>query len=425
MTDRIIDILKELDISSWRVTVTEQDTAELYFVRRKLDMPRIKKIKSVSVDVFRDIDEDGGSYTGTANAVLEPGMDDEEIQYGLQNAWQAAAGVKNPHYDLPVPLTEDHKPCVSDLKDVMPGEAAVVMAKSLFEADTDEEAFINSAEIFAIFERTEITASNGLHVSFDSSRVEGELVAQCLKPEDVEQYRSFEYDRLDTDSVKELVRRTLEEVKARARSSSPPAAGSYDVLLKGSALREVLSYYTSRSDASIIYPGYSSWNVGMDVQGESGDGEKLDIDLIPSAPYSAEGIPMVRRKMLEKGFLKTIKGTSRYCQYLGVEPTGYYRKIFCGNGSMDLADMCKEGVLEPVTFSDFQMDFFDGHFKGEIRLAYLYHEDGTVEELTGGSINGCLTDIQGELRFSKERYSDASYEGPLACLFPGVPVAGA
>ena len=91
---------------------------------------------------------------------------------------------------------------------------------------------------------------------------------------------------------------------------------------------------------------------------------------------------------------------------------------------MPLGEMRKAGVLEPISFSDFQMDYMDGHFKGEIRLALLYKEDGTVEELTGGSINGSLLDVQEHLRFSLEKYEDRSYEGPLAVLIPSVAVAG-
>ena len=86
--------------------------------------------------------------------------------------------------------------------------------------------------------------------------------------------------------------------------------------------------------------------------------------------------------------------------------------------------MQKDGVLETVTFSDFQTDFFDGHFGGEMRLAIL-HKDGKAIPLCGGSINGSLLDVQGKLIFSKEQYKSGDYEGPYAVLIPGVPVAGA
>jgi len=44
--------------------------------------------------------------------------------------------------------------------------------------------------------------------------------------------------------------------------------------------------------------------------------------------------------------------------------------------------------------------------------------------VTGGSVNGSLFDVQGELAFSLEMYKDADYEGPFAARFPRVSVAG-
>ena len=219
------------------------------------------------------------------------------------------------------------------------------------------------------------------------------------------------------------MRDLLEDVRARARASEPPQSGSYDIILKGENVAEILSYYASRSSAAMIVPGYSTWKTGTAVQG-AGEGEKLDLSLASPVPFSDEGIPMPERALVKNGELKLIHGVTRYCRYAGVEPTGNYRKIICGNGTKPLAQMRGEGVLEPVSFSDFQMDDFDGHFKGEIRLALLHHADGSVEELTGGSINGSLPDIQDRLTFSEERYEDMSYAGPLAVYLPGVAVAG-
>ena len=90
--------------------------------------------------------------------------------------------------------------------------------------------------------------------------------------------------------------------------------------------------------------------------------------------------------------------------------------------SMD--DMLKKECLYVVNFSDFQMDSFDGHFAGEIRLAYYYDGKGNVECVTGGSVNGSIFDTQGELVFSSELQKRADFEGPKACVFKNVSVAG-
>lgn len=69
------------------------------------------------------------------------------------------------------------------------------------------------------------------------------------------------------------------------------------------------------------------------------------------------------------------------------------------------------------------MNALDGRFGGEIRLAYLFTDDG-VKLLTGGSVNGSLLEKQGGLTFSTERYTDADYTGPFAVRIAGVSVSG-
>ena len=79
--------------------------------------------------------------------------------------------------------------------------------------------------------------------------------------------------------------------------------------------------------------------------------------------------------------------------------------------------------LHIVSFSDFQMDSMSGHFGGEIRLALLY--DGEkVTPVTGGSVNGSILAVQGNMLFSRERYQNDEYDGPYAVRIEGVEVAG-
>ena len=54
MINRIIDILKKNNIDVWRVTEASNQTAELYFVKKALDMPRLKNMKLFVVSVFSD-----------------------------------------------------------------------------------------------------------------------------------------------------------------------------------------------------------------------------------------------------------------------------------------------------------------------------------------------------------------------------------
>ena len=128
--------------------------------------------------------------------------------------------------------------------------------------------------------------------------------------------------------------------------------------------------------------------------------------------------------IFEDGKLACIVGADRFCSYLGVPMTGDYDSFACQNGTKSLEELKKEPYLHVVSISDFQCDPFSGHFGGEIRLAYFF--DGKeVKAITGGSINGSISDCKDSLQFSLERYHSLSFNGPKAVRLAGVKVAGA
>ena len=132
---------------------------------------------------------------------------------------------------------------------------------------------------------------------------------------------------------------------------------------------------------------------------------------------------MTDRTLLSDGKLDLIFGGTRFCHYLGVEPTGNYEKIVAKEGSTSFEDMKKTPYLHVVNFSDFQMDEMSGNFGGEIRLAYLF--DGEkVTPVTGGSINGAITKAHKTFIFSKEMQESMDFVGPLAVSMEDVAVAG-
>ena len=424
MFERIEKALGAAGVSVWSIAAKHAKTAELYFIKNKLDLPRLDDVLQYEVTVCRDAEEDGKKLRGQSVTYVVPGMSDEEIGRKIEDAYFAAQFVKNPFYELPDKVVAEHKSSPSDLKDLPLEEIAERFAEAAMAAEDESGAFLNSLEIFIHRNACEVRSSNGLRVSYDTDDVFGEFVTQCKEPEDVEQYRQFRYDSLVPDALTARVREGLRDARLRAGAKGMPASGTYDVLITGDNIPELFSYYASRANAGILVAGYSTWKIGDDVQGKAEGGERLNITLEADAPFNAEGVPMVDRELLEGGVLKTFHGATRFCRYLGIEPTGNYGKLRVDCGSVPLAEMRKDGVLETVSFSDFQMDFFDGHFGGEMRLALL-HEGGKAVPVCGGSVNGSILDVQGKLIFSKERYKSASYDGPYAVLIPGVPVAGA
>ncbi len=421
MLERIRNALGRCGISLWRINETVEETAELFFVGRELDTRRVKNVQKYEVTVFRDV-EAGRGFTAVQ---LIASMEDGEIERELRDAYYAAQFAANPSYELTDPVQAPLRAKAGELAQAPLAQSAGRMVRALFAPDTREDAFVNSAELFAVRKRVHILSSEGTDVAYTDANVNGEFVVQCREPEDVEIHNTYSYNELDEKALSDKVEEALTFVSDRARAQRVLRSGRYDLVLSGNAVAEVLSYYTARSSASAVYARYSTWQRGEDVQGAEGDGARLDLTLRSTVPYSEEGIPMADLPLLRAGRLEAYHGPNRFCRYLGVKPTGYYRRLSCTNGTVSFEELKKGPCLWAVTFSDFQMDAMSGHFGGELRLAYLIEADGTVTPVTGGSVNGSILEAQRSLTFSKDRYVTASYEGPYAVRLKGVSIAGA
>ncbi len=426
MIERIRSALERCGISLWRINERVDETTELFFVKKQLDTRRTKDVRKYEVTVFRDVEaKDGGKPgRGFTSIPVLPSMDGRQLEEELKGAYYAAQFAANPYFDLPDPVQAPMVEEAGELAQAPLAQSAGKMARALFGPDVHEDAFVNSAELFVWRVRRRILSSEGTDVSFVNSGVDGEFVVQCREPEDVEIHNQFEYGALAEEALSAKVAEALTFVRDRARAKKVLKSGKYDLILSGNAVMEVLSYYRDRSAAGMVYPKYSTWKPGDDVQGETG-GERLALTLRALHPYSPEGIPTEEDlPLLEDGKLLAWHGPNRLCRYLGVKPTGNYQKIACGNGTVPFEELKKGPCLWAVTFSDFQMDAMSGHFGGEIRLAYLIEADGTVTPVTGGSVNGSILEAQKDLTFSADRYLTAWYDGPYAVRLSGVSVAG-
>lgn len=431
----VIKVLGMLGIDTWFLTDRLEESTELFFIKKQLDMHRQKKVRHMEVMVYRDFSKEGKEYRGSSSVFIEDGMGQEEMTEVLKNAYYAAAFVENPFYELPAPK-EEEAPAADNQnffcglvreEEASPTLKACgkVMAEALFYEDVREDVFLNSAEIFVTKSTVEMKSSRGIHASYIRYNVNGEFVVQAPEPQDVETYQSFQYDSLNTRALREKVKNALILTKDRALAECAPKAGKYTVILSGEYVAELMDFYVQRSNGAMIYPRYSNYTQGACVQGEKRKGDGITITLKARTPYSGEGIPMKDRLLMEDGVLKTIHGNCRYSYYLHVEPTGGYPHGSMGMppGKVSLEEWKKQPCLHIVNFSDFQMNSYSGHFGGEIRLAYYW--DGEKEiPVTGGSINGSLLEAQKSLEFSLELQEEKGFSGPLAVALRDIIVAG-
>ncbi len=211
--------------------------------------------------------------------------------------------------------------------------------------------------------------------------------------------------------------------KARALAEESPENGTCDVIISGKDMKEFFEFFLNRANAGAIYPKYSDYKIGTKAQGENIEGDAFTVDLTSTVPFSAEGIRIKDRRLLEKGEVKSIIGNARFCNYLGVEPTGWYDTIKVEKGSVSLDEMKKKVCLHCVNFSGLEMDYMTGDFGSEVRLGFLC-KDGKETPVTHFSISGNMFDVLGKLTLSSDGFRESGYDGPLAVRIPGLAVAG-
>ncbi len=420
--DRIEKLLKEAGVETYFIRKVSRRSRELFFIKKKLDMRRVNNTADYSVTVYADGEKDGEKLRGQNVILLEDAMTDEEIAAAVKSALYAAKFALNPFFELPAPEVSEETIADSNLFGIGMDEIESAFVKAVYDEDNDERAFVNTYELFVVETKVSMKGSNGTNVSFVKREVNGEFVAQCRTPQDVETYQSFSYDSLATKEIGKLVRDTLTLTKDRASATEMPATGNYDVVISDKYMPELMVFFLDRANTAYVYQKYSNFEVGKNIQGNI-LGDALNIDFGVTDPYNHEGIRMINRKFIENGEVKTLHGPQRFSHYLGVEKIGTYEKVILPEGNTLASDM-KKNVLHIVNFSDFQMDSMDGHFKGEIRLAYLYDEKGNVSCVTGGSVNGSIFECLGDLCFSSEMQKLSNYEGPVAIKMKNIAVSG-
>ncbi len=426
MISRIQKALADSKIASYRINCNKSESAEMFFIKKEKDMLRSTEVTEYSVTVYRDFEVNGVKMRGHAVTIIFPDMEDNEISKAINNAYYAASFVKNKFYDLPKPKNSS----CWEQKEYNLKEEAFKLAEALYAAQTPEsESLINSAEIFAVSKSMRIVNSEGIDVKFKKYNFNGEFVTSAKTDvQDVEIHTSFSYNAPEYSQLTPKVKEALVTTKDRAEAIVPPVAGKYDIVLSGVNVATVLGYYLERTQGGRIYAGYSSYKKGCNLQGENEKitGERLNITLKTTQPYSAEGIAMSDCVLAKDGILETIHCGARFAHYLNIEATGDFSAFECSCGSESFENM-KKNALYIAVFSDFQMDSFTGQFGGEIRLAYLLEEkDGKVQvkKVTGGSVNGNIFEVQNEMVFSQERYKDENYEGPYAIKLKNISIAG-
>lgn len=420
MLDLILKVLKDNNINEYIINENKEEIFELYMIKKAVDMNRKKNITIYTVTVLRD---NGNEFKGSSVVKIYPSMDEDEISTVLKDAYYAASFVKNKSYNLPVGYNGEKVYDKSSLANMELEEIAYKAKDALYKYDDFEHGCINSSEIFASRVNTRIITSNNVDAAYEKYKISGEFVTQWVENSDVEIFNMFSYDDLKEEELSLMGKEAIINAGYRDRSKDAPETGEYDVILCGSSVHEFFGYYLANSRTDMIYQKYSNFRLGENVQGTDIKGDKVNITLKSSVPFSNEGIVLKDTKLIEDGVLKAIHGPYNFAQYLGIEPIGSFDGAVIQGGSTSEKDMFSDGTLKIIRFSDFQMDEVTGDCFGEIRLSLLKKGDKIIP-LTGGSVTININDVKENMTFSKETQDDRGVIIPKCIKFKNVNIAG-
>ena len=386
MLNTIIDILSENNIQNFLINECKGHTKELFFVKHSIDQSRSKEVIKYDITLYKDFslpkDKDN-IYRGSSTCQITPAMTKDEITNKIKTTYNTASLVKNNYYPLAKGDEIYSTDSNSSTKDLyIPNENENLttsdLAKAAFDADnsSSKDSFINSLEIFETTQHVRIINSNGFDKTYTTKIFSGEYVVQSTIKEDVELFYQFEFNDTSKDICKKLASQVTSSLKmAKDRSLAIDInETNYNkdckkIILQGDFLSELFNYYLSRSDASLIYQGYSNFKPDLEIPSNT----DISITTMPTVPYSTEGIKLAR--------------------------------------NASISDYQNNTYLRITNFSDFQTNALTGEFGGEFRLAYYY--DGTKEiPVTKGSFSGNIKDILSSLELSKEIQETISYQGP-------------
>jgi predicted Zn-dependent protease len=432
MLERLIAILKNTrEVTGYKIIAVEEEAEEYFLIGKELDMDRVKQVRHFLVTVYQDFEEQGTRLKGSASVRIHPTMHDAEIRQAVAETAFAAGLVKNPFYPLVRPAGEDvvPAPARNTGKPVDRGFAAIV--ELLVPQNGEDEAELNSAEIFLTRSVVRVVNSEGVDLTGRSYRGQLEFITVSRNAgEEVELYRDLKFAELKPEVFKEKIGEMFRLAREKALAVPTPALRVHTVLLSGEPVKEFFQYYYMQTAAKSAYEGISIFQPGQAIQGERVKGDKIRMELDPwladsveSAGFDADGCLLEKVEIIRDGLFLRYWGDQQYSHYMGVTPTGSIKNMVIRGGERTAAMLKTEPHLELLAFSDFQMDPVTGDFGGEIRLGRYFDGEKTVP-VSGGSISGNIRAVQEEMYFSRELQSENDFAGPRIVKLLNVSVTG-
>ena len=411
---KVIELLGlQPQVSDYKINIHKKESYELFFVKGKLETVRCTDTCDKEVTVYVN----HGEFKGEAQFFIYPSTTEEQIKESIDEAVAKALLINNKNFELPA-SEEGQYEVESNFKDYEPTELAAAIAKTVFGANTVENASLNAVEIFINKHTETVMNSRGIH----KTQVRYDAMVEAIPTyngdeQSVELYEQYNFSSLNTEELEKEIAGKMAEVKARYEAVTPDFPIDCDVILNSLELSQLFMEIAWDLNYSSVYSHSNLFNKGDQIQ-KAPAGDVIGITMtgeaegnIRSAKFDGDGMSLGSIRVVEAGRAVNYFGSNRYGQYLGETPTGDLRCLCADAGTLEEKDFSEGPSLEVISMSGLQVDFYSDYIGGEVRLAY-YHDGGKVMPVTGISISGKLGEVLENIRLSKETAVQGGYMGP-------------
>ena len=424
MLEQLIKILDESKLDGYKIINTETTANEFFFIGHKLDINRRKDVNHSLLTIYKALEDN--KYLGSASQEIHPNQSAEEIKAIIAKLVYSAGFVKNPYYHLAMPkkISAVTKPKIDAL------QVATDIIDVVYNIKEFQDQNINSYEVFVNERKVRIINSNHVDVNYETLDSQIEIIINARKDDhEIEIYRNFTAGNCDKAYLTEEINRTLMVGRDRTNAVNTPNLKKHRVLLNGTNVVKLLSYYVDLTNVGNVYMQISDYEIGKPVFKDS-TGDKITLKAVASlpnssknAPYDEDGNFLVDRFLIVDNTCKDYWGSEQFSQYVDKSEASSYRNFIFSAGKQSKETFKQEAYLHAVEFSDFQCDTATGNFAGEIRLAYYYNGKDTIP-VTGGSIAGNIKDVEQSMLLSSELKQYDNYELPEFICLDDVAVTG-
>ena len=410
-------------VSGYKINIHKKESCELFFVKGKLETVRRTNTCDKEVTVYVD----HGEFKGDSQFFVYPSTTEEQIKALIEDAVAKALLINNKGYALPA-CDEGNFLVDSNFVDYDAADLATTVSTAVFEANTVENASLNSVEVFINKHTETVLNSNGL----DKTQTRYDAMVEAIptyngETMSVELYEQYNFGSLDLATLKEEIAGKMAEVKARYEAVKPEETLEGAVILNKHELADLFFNISRNLGYGTVYSHSNLWSKGDAIQKDP-QGDIIGIVMagqaegsIRSSKFDNDGLSLGSIRIVDGGKAVAYYGSNRYGQYLGETPTGDLRCLIADAGTAPAAEFETGKYLEVISMSGLQVDFYSDYVGGEVRLAY-WHDGEKVTPVSGISFSGSVAEAFNSIRLSREITTNDSYTGPKKAILEGMKI---